>query len=504
MLSRTSGRYHLVLLIFFVLTVVTGNLDGANLIEWESYEGADHYLVEFRQNGESVAAFRSEVSSLPVLLPPGQYEFRVLVMSPFGKEMISTQWEKVYFVSSVAPVVLNFSPEKFFLNSAPVFTARIAGYREVPGEDFEFQIKNDKGQTVRLSVDRSKKLDTGGNIWEVVFEKPNLKELSVGKWHFSVRNSRTNQSNTMDEALIIHESLKPSLKTVIPRLMRIGKEYNELVLKLAGLEENAEVHFIGPSVLNPVFLDYEGKNRLLYNVNLKTAKPGWYGITLKNPSGTSYTEERAFRVKPPKPVNPKAVATRLSHRLDSVEPSPISTYPRSLLLGYTFSMPIVQGLSLFEYSLFGFMVGFSQDFYNDLFRRSPALTGLGWEIDFRLTTTKRLYLFIKDVDSLHFMLNFGMRYITPWQFPIKLLLRFGMGFTVSVYTSAVHDRASDIGGHTLMDLDSLDLMVRLGAGVQWNISSRLFFNTVFNVNSIFFYNQTYLFFQPGIEGGFRW
>ncbi len=502
MLIRESDGYHLFFLIFFISTMIMGNLTAADLIEWEPYEEADHYLVEFRQDGDLIAVFRSEISSLPVTLRPGKYEFRVLVMSPFGKEMIASQWEEVQILSNLVPVILSFSPGEIYLNREPVFTARIAGYREILNESFKFQLENDEGKTIPLVVENSSEQNTTENIWDFVFQKPKNRDLSVGKWNFLIEDISTNQSNMMSGALTVHEHFKPGLKAVVPGRIRIGKEYNELTLKISGMEKNIEILFDGPSDLNPVFLQYTGKNRLMYSLNLQDAEPGWYSISLKNPSGESYVKKRALKLQ--KPPDPDSLSAKISSDINQMEPNPVPEFPNSISLGYTFSMPVTRGISFFEYKLLGFMVGFSRDISNEVLRRLPALNGLGWEISFLLTTTERLHLFVDNVDSLHFTLIMGVRYITPWSFPIKFLLRFGAGFTSSIYTSTVYDRTANIGGHTLSDLDSLDLTMRAGAGLSLHISPRIFLNIVFNASSIFFYNNTYFFLQPAVEGGFRW
>ncbi len=502
MLNRALDGCHQFFLILFISTMIMGNLTAADLIEWEPYEEADHYLVEFRQDGDLIAVFRSEISSLPVTLLPGKYEFRILVMSPFGKEMIASQWEEVQILSNLVPVILSFSPGEIYLNREPVFTARIAGYREILGESFEFQLENSEGNTIPLVVETSRVQNTTDNIWDFVFQKPKIKDLSAGKWNFLIKNVNTNRSNMMSGALTVHEHFKPILKAVVPGRIRIGKKYNELTLKLSGMEKNIEIIFNGPSDLDPVFLQYTGNNRLLYSLNLQDAEPGWYSISLKNPSGESYVKKRALKLL--KPSDPDSLSARISNDINQMKPRPVPEFPNSISLGYTFSMPIVRGLSLFEYSLTGFMVGFSRDISNEILRRLPALNGLGWEISFLLTTTERLHLYVDNVDTLHFMLIMGLRYITPWNFPVKLLFRFGAGFTSSIYTSTDYDRTTDIGDHTLSDLDSLDLTMRAGAGFYLDISPRLFLNIVFNASSIFFYNNTYIFLQPAVEGGFRW
>ena len=109
-----------------------------------------------------------------------------------------------------------------------------------------------------------------------------------------------------------------------------------------------------------------------------------------------------------------------------------------------------------------------------------------------------------SIDVLQFMLLPGLRYLTPFDFPLNFQLRAGVGLSYSLYSSSEVNRQTDLGGFTLADFDSIDFMLRFGGGIRIDFTPRFFIDLTLDVRSIVYYEQPAWFLQPRLEGGIRW
>lgn len=129
---------------------------------------------------------------------------------------------------------------------------------------------------------------------------------------------------------------------------------------------------------------------------------------------------------------------------------------------------------------------------------------LGWEAALLFTASGKLNLLIDNVDANHFTFLIGIRYLTPFDFPLNLLIRTGIGASYTLISSTDVSRQTDIGGFTLEYVDSLDFNLRAGVGLRMTASPRFFIDLTLDAIGFFYYNHTTWFLQPRLEGGFRW
>ena len=302
-----------------------GGLGAADRIEWEPVAGADHYQVEFRQNGVRVALMQRDVPNLPLVLPPGEYEFKVDVIGPFGNAIVSSEWKPLRILASPQPLILDFTPRALYSGDEMSFISRVTGYRGGEKENSTFHLENDAGRKVPLQVENAEERNDGEAPWTEVSLKPNRKVLPAGDWSLVMTNPRR-EANRMDKALTIQKRLRPRIKRVIPRFLTMGKAYNPLEMKVSGMELDAEILFEGPSDLNVTLLE-EGDGKLHHSLDLTDVEPGRYSITVTNPSGRSHKKKRAFTVMAPKAPPADSLITRVSARLEKNRPPPHTPIP---------------------------------------------------------------------------------------------------------------------------------------------------------------------------------
>jgi hypothetical protein len=148
-------------------------------------------------------------------------------------------------------------------------------------------------------------------------------------------------------------------------------------------------------------------------------------------------------------------------------------------------------------------LSYSRDFSNDLIRRIPGFKGLSWDITYSYTNTVTTFpLMIIHLNRSDFLL--GLTYVTPFDFPVNLLLRASLGLGFSIYTSPEYSRNEGLGPFSLEELDSLDFISRFGAGLQFDINPRWYINLGCDFTAVSYLSRTTWSVQPLLEGGRRW
>lgn len=116
--------------------------------------------------------------------------------------------------------------------------------------------------------------------------------------------------------------------------------------------------------------------------------------------------------------------------------------------GYALSLVPRDSREYFNDGFLAFNPGFSADFRNAAIRRSPALRGLGWEVILSRSSSTATYRAVR-LDVLQIHLTFGLRYLTPFNFPLNFLIRAAGGIGFSLHSSANARHDTDIGGFTI-------------------------------------------------------
>ena len=498
----STAAKKLFLLLWAALTAAA--VGAQDRIEWEPVDGADHYRVEIRRNGELVLETRSEEAGLPLFLPAGDYEFRVKVINAFDKVASESEWSELRIRAVDVPFIIDLIPAEIHEGERPVFRARVSGY--IAGETgSEFRLENGEGDTISLSVEtRTEQTPSDGADapWTEVTLDAGRRYPGEGAWLLVMTNP-DGRENLMDPALTVLEKLRPRIRRVTPDEIPAGLQHNTLIVDVDGLEEGALVEFEGPSNISAQLLNKKEKGTLEYSINLQNAEPGWYSVSVTNPSGGEDSKEKAIEVLP-RPPTEEELRAAAALKIDENQLRALPEHPHAFMLGWNMSFALAEATRYFANDFIGLSVGFSQEFHNDLIRRIPWLDGLGWYAGMVYSRHRTGYPLF-DIYCHRVTFEAGVSYVTPFDFPLNLLVRTGAGPALSVYTSPEYDRDEWIFGYyRLKELDSLDFIARFGLGGRYEISPRWFVDLTVDVTGTFYLSRTVWTLQPRLEGGWRW
>lgn len=489
---RGVKRFSL-LLINFLMAV--SFLTGQNRIEWEPVRGADHYLVEIRGNGRLILETRSDGPGLPQFLPKGIYQLRVSAVNSFG-EVVSRS-EKITLTISApeVPFIVDFSPREIHENNKDEFRARVKGLVHTNSAATEFLLEGPGNKRLELEYAIRDSTDAlSPDILSEVILKVKDKNPGVGSWNLVMANP-DGQTNHMDGALSVLGQWKPRIRRIVPSQFYAGKFHNLITLQGTNIEDGAVIEIDGPSEIKVVALARKDRRALEYSLNLVDAAEGWYSITLTNPSGNSDGMKRAFRVLPP--IHD---ATR--------KPDSFSKYPHSLSVGWNATRPVGDYYIFDNDGMLGFSIGYSQKFLNSLFRMTPALQSMGWDITFVYThdsyTSETLERADAEILTDWYNLMLGMHYVTPHDGLVHLVLRMGagIGYNASTYDDVRYQDV--VTERNREDFDAIDFVARVSAGVRVDVTPRWYIDLSGDLLAIFYLSRTSLAVQPRIEGGWRW
>lgn len=491
-------------ILLFVLTsaMVVISLDAQERIEWEPVDGADHYRVEIRREGTLVLETRCDEAWLPLFLPVGEYDFRIKVINAFDKTAAEGEWKKIKITAVDIPFIIDLLPTEIHAGGKPELRARVSGYRE--GEEGSiFRFEDIDGNIMPLSVERigdEISSDITDVPWTEVVLSSGRKSFDEGLWDLVMLNP-DGRENRMASALTVLEKHRPRIRSVSPDEFSAGLEHNPAMLRITGMEEGAVVEFLGPSDIIAQLLNKDERGNLEYSFNLLNAEPGWYSIVVTNPSGGTDSQRKAFRVLPKLPNEENG---ETGFNIDKKDPRILPDYPHTLSLGWNMSFPLGDSNDYYSNDFIGLSIGFSQDFHNDLIRRIPWLKGLRWEGKINYSYHQTEYpLFTLFCHRLTF--EGGIQYITPFDFPLNLLIHSSAGVAYSIYTSPEYDRDDLIyGTYKIKDLDSFDFIARIGLGGRIDIAPRWFIDLTLDAVGIFYLSRTSWTLQPHLKGGLRW
>ncbi|MCK5737416.1 MAG: hypothetical protein KAH21_13110, partial [Spirochaetaceae bacterium] len=460
-------------LFLLIFLTIAGVLSGQNRIEWEAVEGAEYYLIEFRKNGALFLETRSEQPSLPLFLSPGDYEFQVKVINAFGKTSSQSEWSPLKISAPATPFIIDLFPREIHEGGKSTFTSRVSGLIISQEESTAFILENDEGKQVDLEIAAPPAGTDQGSSWEQITLELSRKAPETGSWTLIMTNPDGRESR-MNNALSVLERMRPKIRKVNPKEMASGNNSNVFTIEINGMEEGALIEINGPSIIPATLLKISEDGVLEYSLNLENAEPGWYALVVTNPSEGFDVKERAFEILPP-PPSPEEAAAATALEIDKKDPRPIPDYPRSIFGGWHFDFPLNTAGESYDNSYAGFTLGYSQNFSNDLIRRIPGFNGLSWDITYSYTNNVSFFpLMIIHLNRSDFLL--GLNYVTPFNFPVNLLLKASLGMGFSIYTSPEHDRDEWLGSFSLRDLDSLDFITRFGAGARFDINPRWYIN----------------------------
>lgn len=485
-------------LFFVTLLLATGNLFSAEYIEWEAVKGADHYRIQFRQNGINILETQSKQTKIVNELPPGEYEFRVEVVDPFGNVASSSKWSKLTILDSLNPFIINFSPQIIYENAQLTFSADVIGYQEGKKRGTEFHLENKQGRKVKLSLTEYKEEEGYSDSRINVTMKSESGLLTRGEWDFVMINPN-GKDNRIVNALIVKTQKRPRIKRIKPRVISLGKVNNLIDLEIINMEEDTVLLFDGPSKITPILVDKKDETLFRYNIDLLDVEPGWYAITIKNSSGETHRKNYGLKIK----KQEKELEFSIPNAIPETPP-PLSKLPHSFSGGYSVNFPIGDATNHFSHALLGFSLNYSQNFYNQFIRRIVPSKGLGWEINALYANAYRTNLLVSNAQVHHMSMLLGLFYVTQFKIPLNFMFRTGFGLSYSLYNSPDVSRQKDLGTYSLEELDSIDFIWRSGIGMRVNITSQFFVDLTLDATGVFYISPLTWFLQPRAEVGIKW
>jgi len=501
----------------FLLTFLASPASAQERIEWESVAGADHYLVEIREDGRLLFETQSEKAFIPLFLPPGDYDFQIKVVDAFGNIKFGGESSRLRISAPLIPFIVDVFPRIIHKNAEPLLFARVSGLLETEDQSTAFALENARGERLQLSWKTS---DSTAEDWVEIALSTGKELPDAGAWHLIMANP-DGREDRFEDALRISSGSGPRIISVSPRKFISGIPNAVLKIRARDFSGDAALLIDGPSEISIAKLNQGEEGVFEFSLNLKDASEGRYSISLVNPSGEIDTKTSRLRILSPKTAS-------------SGEPRPLSKHPNAIYGGWK---PIIRlsdtGVAIpgttFQPGYLGFSLGYSRDIENDLLRRLPYLDGLEWHLSAsyaQMMVSIPRPIFIPDPtspselsitviepqrhDSLALLL--GINYATWFDFPLNLLAQVGLGIglTLREYTGLIPPSQFFTTDDPLLNelyypKDSISLAISLDLGLRLDITPRLFVNATASAmtrTSISGYNEFSL--QPKVEGGWRW
>ncbi len=233
--------------ILISLFLISTGLQAQEKIEWRPVEGISEYLVEIQQDGVIVQETKTGECSIPLVLPAGEYSFRIHGLDPFGNSAVQSGWSKIRIVADSNPFVAELTPTWFLIGDTPVLKARVSGASDGKEGMTSYWLENSVGETIPLKEteisDEDKLMGYSGFIWS------GDTMLSPGEWDFVMTNPDGKEAR-IDKAVSVLESIERNY----PNSIQIN--WNA-TLPEAGSERYQGVSFAGGSIA--FASDFRGK-----------------------------------------------------------------------------------------------------------------------------------------------------------------------------------------------------------------------------------------------------
>ena len=504
----------LLLAIIMVFPQISGaqesdSTDSARRIAWTPVEGARYYTVEFRRDGQIILETRTEEAWLPLFLPAGNYEFRVGVINAFGRLASQSDWSPLKLTVPSTPFILSLSPDAVYAEEIPELTLKILGLNSESWNSARYALENSRGQTINLTPDSASPPESADSREESLLIRFTPSPVPAGEWDLTVTTAQ-GRTDRQTAALTVSPRLVPKIRSVSPATLTAGTSANRILVTADNLEENAQVLFFAPApdsdtptLIPAIPLGTDEEGRLLFSINLQNIPAGRIAVEVRNPSGGTDSKARAIRVQeiPARVENQETPASPTPEA--GSPPPPAYSHPNSVRLGWGPSIPLPDASNYYAIAYPAASLGYSRHLSSPRLRRIKALERLSWEVNLTWTGRPSLYK-LRDISVQHFALTGGLCYITPFDFPVNLLLKIETGLGLSIHTSPGISGTTDVGGTTLNALDSADLLMRFALGSRINLGTRWYIDVHGSFEAVFYYSRTAWFMSPILQGGWRW
>ena len=480
-----SSRVYLGLIL---LGLISSNLSGLEMIQWEAVDGAQYYKIQLRQNGEIIQEAVTQTNSFSHVLPPGDYEYQITVMNVFDDIVSTTDWYPLRIRLLAKPIIIDCTPRQVFLKEKVEFALNVLGYQSDKTENTAFHLENSSGEIINLRVLDAQQNDEDSISYTVILAVQG--QLKIGSWAM-IMTQPDKREDRMENAVTVRNKVELQIESISPSVVRVGSPYNHISLTIQGMENEAEIIFNGPSEITATLIQKNDKGLLDYNLNMENAASGWYSVEVRNPSGATQIIKRAIKAEQP------IIDIKGNVKQDA-------EYAHSLAGGYSMNFPIAHTTDFFGPGFYGFSVGYAQEIDNRILRQLPILQDFIFEFYAMVNNAHSIQFDSGDINIWQISLIPGLNYTTSFDFPLNVLLRIGLGLSYSLYSLSGSSVNSDNESYDLSERNSLDLVFRFAAGIQTDISKRVFVNLSLNSVNYFYFTKFASFLLPHIEVGFRW
>ncbi len=478
------------LAVFSFVLCAAASLSAQERLEWQPVEGAHHYMVLIRQDGELVIETSSTDPWLPLFVPPGDYELKIKAFNTFGNVFSESGWSVLHVLpADPGPFIAGFSPTEVVHGHLDPFTVQVFGYfpEKEGSESSLFYLVNSEDRKIPFlpaDEDLSGKSDEFIDIreereLELVFSG-DLPE--PGEWTLVMENP-DGRIYKIENAITVTEAIPFKIKKIW--LSHEPGPENEILLNMSvtGLEDGAEVLVEGSSVIPASIISRTDSEVVQCLLDISGVEYGWYNVTVRNPSGKSHCWENAFEIPrlEKRPMNPK-----------DVEEMPLPKYFHSASLGFIPGF-IIGKEEAGRGSLYSTMTAaYNQSFLNTFIRRKYWLSGLSWNI------TLGISAYLGGLESRDLLLSYpsfrtgvllGLDYVTPFKSFINLRFQAGSGVVYSHFE----------------DFDeSFDWQMYGSGGLRFDFTPRVYVDILCGALCTFYSDGFLLILEPKLEGGWRW
>jgi hypothetical protein len=263
-----------------------GSAEGSVSIQWEDLESS--YRVQVRRSGQVFIDTLQTANSLSLNLAPGEYEYKVIVLSPFGKLISESEWLPLEVQRAWTPY--------FRLRAPKVIWEGDTGIR------LTLESTYIREQTVfNLTYgDNSIQVEWTGESDIYTLAVPDG-SAGPGSWNLEA-NDPSGRSFTVPEALVVRPRRSPEVASLDTRTAAAAGLV-PVVIQGSAFDQDMTVRFQGPGGdIGVTALEIsEGRSAVAY-LNLEGAVPGDYDLVVTNPAGEETRVEKILTVTEPEEV----------------------------------------------------------------------------------------------------------------------------------------------------------------------------------------------------------
>jgi len=262
---------------------IIGEQNGSISIEWE--DSANSYQVQVRQDGQIFIDTVQSSNRLSFSLAPGDYQYKISVLSPFGKTVSETEWLALTVQSGQVPFFRMRSPLTVWEGDTGV---RLTVESTKLRDRTTFYLKN---EDVSIPVEWMEE----DGLYAVT-----IPDGSVGSGNWDLEAvSPSGQSFTYPEALIVRAAPTLTVNKLDTNIVPSNR-FAPVGIEGVNLNQDMLLVFQGPDGVIPVAaLEIDKTEFAVAYLDLEGAALGTYDLIVQHPGGEDVRKPRVLTVIEP-------------------------------------------------------------------------------------------------------------------------------------------------------------------------------------------------------------